>query len=242
MKKIVICDDVEIDRSILRHFLEKYFDDRGEEALVEEYSSGESLTADVEEGYLGMDLLFLDIFMNGINGMETAVKLRALSRTAPIVFLTMSPDFAVESYEVEASGYILKPFSASQLVRLLEKTLKTGDRNRVAVKTGRQFRYPYTDDILYIDSNRHIVTLHLKDGSEIVTQDKLNDIESRIGEKRFLRCHQSYLVNMDQVADVKEDFILKNGNMVPIRVRGRKELIDAYNRYFLSRKEGDFAE
>ena len=49
MKKIVICDDVEIDRSILRHFLEKYFDDRGEEALVEEYSSGESLTADVEE-------------------------------------------------------------------------------------------------------------------------------------------------------------------------------------------------
>ena len=136
MKKIVICDDVEIDRSILRHFLEKYFDDRGEEALVEEYSSGESLTADVEEGYLGMDLLFLDIFMNGINGMETAVKLRALSCTAPIVFLTMSPDFAVESYEVEASGYILKPFSASQLVRLLEKTLKTGDRNRVAVKTG----------------------------------------------------------------------------------------------------------
>nr|WP_255633054.1 LytTR family DNA-binding domain-containing protein [Fusicatenibacter faecihominis] len=128
------------------------------------------------------------------------------------------------------------------MVRLLEKTLKTGDRNRVAVKTGRQFRYPYTDDILYIDSNRHIVTLHLKDGSEIVTQDKLNDIESRIGEKRFLRCHQSYLVNMDQVADVKEDFILKNGNMVPIRVRGRKELIDAYNRYFLSRKEGDFAE
>ena len=89
MKKIVICDDVEIDRSILRHFLEKYFDDRGEEALVEEYSSGESLTADVEEGYLGMDLLFLDIFMNGINGMETAVKLRALSCTAPIVFLTM---------------------------------------------------------------------------------------------------------------------------------------------------------
>ena len=128
------------------------------------------------------------------------------------------------------------------MVRLLEKTLKTGDRNRVAVKTGRQFRYPYTDDILYIDSNRHIVTLHLKDGSEIVTQDKLNDIESRIGEKRFLRCHQSYLVNMDQVADVKEDFILKNGNMVPIRVRGRKELIDAYNRYFLSRKEGDFDE
>lgn len=68
MKKIVICDDVEIDRSILRHFLEKYFEDREEEALVEEYSSGKALTADVEEGYLEMDLLFLDIFMNGMNG------------------------------------------------------------------------------------------------------------------------------------------------------------------------------
>ena len=237
MKKIVICDDVEIDRSILRHFLEKYFEDREAEALVEEYSSGKALTADVEEGYLEMDLLFLDIFMNGMNGMETAAKLRELSCTASIVFLTTSPDFAVESYEVEASGYILKPFSASQLVRLLEKTLKTNGRNRVAVKTGRQFRYPYTDDILYIDSDRHMVTLHLQDGSEIVTKDKLGDIESRIGEKRFLRCHQSYLVNMDQVADVKEDFILKNGTMVPIRVRGRKEIVDSYNRYFLSRKK-----
>ena len=77
------------------------------------------------------------------------------------------------------------------------------------LRNRRQYRYPYTDDIVYIDSDKHNVTLHLSDGSEIVTVDKLVEIEKRINEKRFLHCHQSYLVNMDYVADVQDNFIMK---------------------------------
>ena len=106
-------------------------------------------------------------------------------------------------------------------------------KRRVAIKNRRQYRYPYTDDIVYIDSDKHNVTLHLSDGSEIVTVDKLVEIEKRINEKRFLHCHQSYLVNMDYVADVQDNFIMKDGSIVPIRVRGRKEMLDAYYNYFI---------
>lgn len=63
--------------------------------------------------------------------------------------------------------------------------------------------------------------------------EKLGDIEKRIDDKRFLRCHQSYLANMDYVEDVKDDFILKDGSMVPIRIRGRKEIKDDYHQYFV---------
>ena len=70
------------------------------------------------------------------------------------------------------------------------------------------------------------------DGSEIVTVDKLGELEKRIDDQRFLRCHQSYLVNMEHIADVQENFILRNKASVPIRVRGRKEVVDAYNDYF----------
>lgn len=237
MRKIIVCDDVELERQLLKDILHVYFEEIHEEICVEEYSSGEVLVADAEEGYLEGELLFLDIYMDQLNGMETARKLRALSCNIPIIFLTASPDFAVESYEVQASGYLLKSFSEEKIKKLLNRILKTDMQRRVAIKSKRQYRYPYTDDIVYVESDKHTITLHLSDQSEIVAQDKLIEIEKRIDEKRFLHCHQSYLVNMDYIKDVKEDFELQDGTIIPIRVRGRKEVLDKYNEYFASHFE-----
>ena len=164
--------------------------------------------------------------------MKIARKLRDIQFKAPIIFLTAHAYYAVESYEVQASGYLLKPFSEEKLKTLINRILKTDMKRRVAIKSKRQYRYPYTDEIMYIESDRHNVTLHLSDGSEIVTVDKLVELEKRINENRFLHCHQSYLVNMDFITDVKDDFILSNGEIIPIRVRGRKEMADTYYSYF----------
>ena len=234
MKTIVVCDDVEIERLLLKEILCQYFEEINEEVSIVEYDSGETLIADVEEGYVAMDLLFLDIYMKKLNGMETARKLRQIHCKVPIIFLTASPDYAIESYEVQASGYLLKSFSEEKLMKLLNRILKTDMKRRVAIKNRRQYRYPCTDDIMYIDSDKHNVTLHLSDGSEIITVDKLGEIEKRINEKRFLRCHQSYLVNMDYIKDVEDDFIMEDGTLVPIRVRGRKEILDTYYDYFVN--------
>ena len=234
MKTIVVCDDVEIERLLLKEILCQYFEEINEEVSIVEYDSGETLIADVEEGYVAMDLLFLDIYMKKLNGMETARKLRQIQCKVPIIFLTASPDYAIESYEVQASGYLLKSFSEEKLMKLLNRILKTDMKRRVAIKNRRQYRYPCTDDIMYIDSDKHNVTLHLSDGSEIITVDKLGEIEKRINEKRFLRCHQRYLVNMDYIKDVEDDFIMEDGTLVPIRVRGRKEILDTYYDYFVN--------
>lgn len=234
MKTIVVCDDVEIERLLLKEILCQYFEEINEEVSIVEYDSGETLIADVEEGYVAMDLLFLDIYMKKLNGMETARKLRQIQCKVPIIFLTASPDYAIESYEVQASGYLLKSFSEEKLMKLLNRILKTDMKRRVAIKNRRQYRYPCTNDIMYIDSDKHNVTLHLSDGSEIITVDKLGEIEKRINEKRFLRCHQSYLVNMDYIKDVEDDFIMEDGTLVPIRVRGRKEILDTYYDYFVN--------
>ena len=98
-----------------------------------------------------VDLLFLDICMKKLNGMETARKLRQIQCKVPIIFLTASPDYAIESYEVQASGYLLKSFSEEKLMKLLNRILKTDMKRRVAIKNRRQYRYPCTDDIMYID-------------------------------------------------------------------------------------------
>ena len=235
MKKIAICDDVEVERFVLKRQLMAYFQSTGGEADIHEFVSGESLLADIEEGYIWPDLIFLDIYMGALNGMDTARRLRSMNVKAPIVFLTASPDFALESYEVEASGYLLKPAEEEQTGALLRRLLKTDLRKRIAVKCKRQFRYPFVDDMLYLESDRHTVTIHMLDGSELVTADKLGDLEMKIADDRFLRCHQSYLVNMEHIIDVEEGFILRDRTMVPIRVRGRKEVVDQYNKFFMEK-------
>ena len=179
------------------------------------------------------DLVILDVSLPDGTGFALCEEIRAQSKV-PIIFLTASPDYAIESYEVQASGYLLKSFSEEKLMKLLNRILKTDMKRRVAIKNRRQYRYPCTDDIMYIDSDKHNVTLHLSDGSEIITVDKLGEIEKRINEKRFLRCHQSYLVNMDYIKDVEDDFIMEDGTLVPIRVRGRKEILDTYYDYFVN--------
>ena len=158
--------------------------------------------------------------------METARKLRQIQCKVPIIFLTASPDYAIESYEVQASGYLLKSFSEEKLMKLLNRILKRIWKGVLQSKTEDSTVIHVQMISCYIDSDKHNVTLHLSDGSEIITVDKLGEIEKRINEKRFLRCHQSYLVNMDYIKDVEDDFIMEDGTLVPIRVRGRKEILD----------------
>lgn len=107
------------------------------------------------------------------------------------------------------------------------------------MKCRRQYRYPFVDEILYLESDRHTVTLHMLDGSVLETAEKLGNLEKKIEDPRFLRCHQSFLVNMDHITDVEEEFLLRNGERVPIRVRGRKDVLDAYNRYFRIKSSGN---
>lgn len=220
---------------MLKRQLMMYFQTNGGEAQIQEYESGEGLLADIEDGFMWPDLIFLDIYMGDLNGMDTARRLRDLGVKAPIVFLTASPDFALESYEVEASGYLLKPAEEEQTTAILHRLLKPELRKRISVKCRRQYRYPFVDEILYLESDRHTVTLHMLDGSEIETSEKLGDLEKIIDDPRFLRCHQSFLVNMDHITDVEDEFMIRNGDQVPIRVRGRKEILDSYNNYFTSK-------
>lgn len=233
MKQIVICENVQAEREALKEMLTTYFFKCGEEVNIWEYESGESMLADAEEGRLKIDVLFLDICMKGMTGVEVARIIREKDCRAVLVFLSKTPDFVVESYEVGAAGYLLKPFSKEKLYQVLKRIFQFNYKRRIVLKTRRQYRYPYIDDIKYIESNKHSVRIHLVDGTTVDATEKLGDLEERIHEKCFLRCHQSYLINMDYIEDVKEDFLLKSGEVVPIRVRERKKIIDAYYHYFV---------
>ena len=121
MRKIAICDDSKLDRQLLKVVIQIYFENNEEEFKIFEYESGDNLLADIEEGYIEVELLFLDIIMNG---MKIARKLRDIQFKAPIIFLTAHADYAVESYEVYVAGYLLKPYDTNKLTLLLDEILQ----------------------------------------------------------------------------------------------------------------------
>ena len=119
MRKIAICDDSKLDRQLLKVAIQTYFENNEEEFKIFEYELGDNLLDDIE-----VELLFLDIIMNGTNGMKIARKLRDIQFKAPIIFLTAYAYYAVESYEVQAAGYLLKPYDTNKLTLLLDEILQ----------------------------------------------------------------------------------------------------------------------
>lgn len=236
MLHIGICDDSNRDRAALRTMLGQTPGlRRATDLRVSEYTGGEQLLLDAEDGRCDFDLLFLDIFMDGISGMETARQLRAMGCKFPMVFLTTSPAFALESYDVDAAGYLLKPLQPERLTALVDKLFSPAEKPKLAIKCAGRRHWCAYDEILYLESDNNVTHIHLVDGQTLTSRERLNAMEQALRDPRFLRCHQSYLVNMDYIQSAERDFAMQDGTIVPIRAHSRKEMTDAYYQHFVSR-------
>lgn len=228
LRKIAICDDEDIERDMLDSMLR----DCDKNQLIYPFSSGEELLSSSEE----FDLVFMDIYMKGMTGMETAKRLRQKKSKAPIVFLTSSSDFALESYEVHAFDYILKPLQPDRLRAVWERyCLEHREPKFILLNNaGKTEKLPY-DKIEYLGSDCHYVTVHLADGTDIRLHGRLDELEARLDDGRFLRCHKSFLINMHLAKAMEEDFIMQSGAGVPYRKRDKKALQRIFDE-FMSRK------
>lgn len=118
--KIAIVDDLKLDAEQLSHLILSYMKEhRIPTAAPEIFPNGETFLASFTVG--SFDIVFLDIYMDGLSGMETAQKLRTLDASCRIVFVTTSPDFAVDSYDVNAAFYLLKPVTMERVSKALER-------------------------------------------------------------------------------------------------------------------------
>lgn len=232
MLHIALCDDQPVHLGQLQLVLQHALECKRKPAQVVLYDSGEKLLSALEDG-ARIDIVFLDIYMNGIDGVETARAIRRMQNSLHIVFLTTAPDFAAESYEVEASGYLLKPVSAEKLGALLDKLTEHSIRQQLAIKVGVGYRYIDYDNLVLLESKGHTVTLHLADGGCFSVYEKLDNLHAKLNDARFLRSHKSFLVNLDYVQAVNTAFVLRGGLQAPIRVRSRKDITDQYYRYFV---------
>lgn len=227
---IAICDDSFLDRELFIYLLESYFSDKTIAHNIDEYENGIQLLYEVEDGR-AYDVIFLDIFMEKILGIEVAKRLRKLNYNGQIIFLTASSDFAVDSYEVNASGYLLKPLNYEKLSSVIDRTINNIQANTYHIRRRNSFIIVPYDEILYVESNNSKCILHRFGGTNYVIYKKLGQIEDELNDERFLRSHQSYLVNMDYIVQVNRQFELVTGESVLIRQRNLKEIRSIYLDY-----------
>ena len=169
------------------------------------------------------DLCFLDIIMPGIDGIQLAEKMREEGYRGPIVFLTAANDFASQSYKVEAFSYLLKPPKAKEVIAILhkaEKANKEGDTAGIQVKTKKMSRFLLYRDISHVEVMNQKLFFRMMDGTEVGIWSSLSEIALKLkgdGKSRFARCHNSFLVNMDNISYIQGNtIIMKDGKKIPI--------------------------
>ena len=232
--RIAICEDNEIHRDILEHLLNRYFSERPIHFELVPYQYGMNFLYDMEEGAY-FDMAFLDIYMEDTMGNQIAHKLRAMGYQGEIVFLTASSDFAIEGYDVDASGYLLKPLDYGKLEMVMDRITRNIAPSTYQIRHRTTVTKLAYHEILYIESSNSKCILHTESGESYTVYKTLNTIEKELGDRRFLRCHQSFLVNMDHIKQIGKQFLLSNGDYVPIRQRGVKAVRQAYIDYIASK-------
>lgn len=222
--RIAICDDCSKDAMLLKSFL------GGHEVRV--YLDADSLLADMKDKDITYDLYLLDIFMdNSMNGIELAKTLRSTQEEAVICFVSTSDDFYREAYDLYAVQYLIKPVQEADVKTLLGKVAKglTGSREQKLSfqSRGRTASIPY-GRILYISSREHTLSICCKDGTVWDCKGRLGELASQVCGETFLRCHQSFIVNINHIDGFNGADLMVAGQQIPVSRRYYAEVKKRY--------------
>lgn len=232
---IAVVDDTRQDRELLKGMLDRYFSEHQTEPEIHEFESGEAFLEVYEPGCY--DIIFFDIYMGGITGMETASLVYEKDKNCRLVFFSSSSDYAVDSYKVRAAYYLMKPLNYEALALALDcftrELLEAGRGLKVTVKGGLEVVVPF-NKLLYVESLKRTVRIHTSETVLEAAESFTAVSERLVSDFRFLSCNRGIYVNMDWIQEVGDSVILmKNGETLPVRVRGRAQVKKEYMEYAL---------
>ena len=217
MLRIGICDDSADARIALRAALERALDRRKGEGTFFEFSSGEGLLRWMEKHAGELDLVFLDIEMGELDGMETARRLRSADEGLQLVFVTGYTDYVFDGYSVGALGYLMKPPQPDQLDEVLDRgleaRLRDGDKAFLCRSGETMYRIP-KKSILYFASDRRQVSC-VAAARTYTFYGKLDEVERAVGEG-FVRVHQRYLVRSAAVDRLEGSQVFIGEEALPV--------------------------
>jgi len=187
------------------------------------------------------DLLLLDMLMPGVNGMQAAREIRGHNSQIEIVFLTSSPEYAVESYSVRAHYYLLKPATEEKLFPILDRLITDFKRPEDALRIKTQssvFSLPY-GKIEYIEVSAKKLHFYLTDGGKREVSGSLADFERALLKRPgFIKVHRSYLINLQWVQELLQgELVTVTGRRVPVARTAYPQVRTAYTKFLFEEAE-----
>ncbi len=229
--RIVICDDNPRDNQIINQYVISNFDEYSEDVVDSTYSANDLINFCLK---VEPDILFLDIELGDMNGIELAKALRSKYPTLIIVYITNHPNYVFSSFETEPLNFLTKPIDQFQFNKTYQRIIKkyTEIHRTIPIKWQNDSVNLEIKDICYIEGyNRHLV-FRLCNGDSYEIVGKIDDVYKTLKIHGFVKSHQGFVVNMLHIKDFGESEIrMKNGETVLMSVRKRLKTKEAYSEY-----------
>lgn len=231
--KIAICDDEKQFIDAICPLLEQWAQLHNIKLTFYRFTDGDDLIATHRNK--NMDLIILDVIMPLFSGIDAAKEIRHNDQDVPIIFLSSSKEFAVDSYEVKAFHYLIKPANPVKLFRCLDDFLKMYNSSKITftAQTASGFYKVILDDVDYLEAQNKKVLVHQANGKTIEICELFSTCENIFSLKNgFYRCHRSYIVNLSNIERfTKTEIITVHNTVIPISRNRYAAFKEAYFHY-----------
>ena len=232
MYKIAVCDDSPDDLNKLAEVLGLFFKTHQLDAELYRYSGGEELLKDMQE----YDIVFLDIEMNGINGIETARRIRGMDKTVPIVYVTSYSKYWRSAYKVHAFDFIQKPYIEGDIFGVMEDfldSIKTEESVRIQIETDHGTEIAEASEVCYllIQKKREVI-VGMKNG-ELTSNETLSRLAEKLMSEPMFQTHRSCYVNLKYVHNYSKSdgVVMTTGTWLPLARQRQDEFLLAMGKF-----------
>ena len=231
---IAVIDDLENDCKRIEEYIERYFSDhRSKPVHVGRYYNAEDFLRTYRKGEY--QIMFLDVCMGEMNGLELADRIRSGDKEICIIFMSTTRDFVFRSFSAVPEGYLCKPYEYAAFAEVMERTLGKlfEEEKLLKIQLSHYEAEVSIGEIVAVLSNNHSVDLKMITGEILESNMLFSDIQSSLeNEPNFLECSRGVIINMDYATQIKGDtIIMQDGTGYPVRRRGRKEIFAKFTKY-----------
>lgn len=217
MYHIGICDDEPIFAKHLEKMVREILSAAGISCFISTFTSIPELEGFLADGETPVDLLLLDILMDGKNGMDFAREQSLSDRKPPFIFITCTMDFALEGYYVDSLAYLVKPVKEDELKKALLKAWKRQQKQALVLPCTGQTVSLSLNDLIYIEVHDKILSIHMADGTIHQAAFPLKSVLERLPSEQFIRCHKSFVVSLSEICSIcRYSIELKNRERIPV--------------------------
>ena len=233
--RIAVVEDEKEQYEYVKRMLEQWSEVSGECIAVTHVSCAEEFLINYNQPDT-FDVLFLDVYMKKMNGMELAKEIRKFDRDVQMVFLTGVSDYVFEGYEIGAVRYLLKPIDQSKLEETMKvclEKLKQKSDDYISFKYQGEMVRLLRSDIFYVEVYGHYLRMVTKTGI-LEWKDSLQSMRERLDVRRFVEANRSTIVNMEYVSKItREECLLEDGTCIHVSKGAYKGLNEAFMRFYV---------